>query len=91
MLTKPAPTLSVVVPAYNEAEVLPEMHARLSAVLRDWGGTWEAIYVNDGSSDATLSVLDGLRRADPQVAIVNLSRNFGKEVATTAGLDHARG
>lgn len=84
-------TLSVVVPAYNEAEVLPELHARLGAVMSGLGESWELILVNDGSQDATLSVMERLRTADPRVAIVNLSRNFGKEVATTAGLDHARG
>ena len=54
-------------------------------------GGWEAIYVNDGSQDATLATLHALRRDDPHVAIVNLSRNFGKEIATTAGLHHAGG
>jgi glycosyltransferase involved in cell wall biosynthesis len=54
-------------------------------------GEWEAVYVNDGSQDGTLALMQALRRTDPRLAIVNLSRNFGKEIATTAGLDHARG
>src|SRR5690348_10268230 len=84
------PTFSVVVPVFDEAEVLPELHRRLRAVM-DVLGTWEAVYVNDGSRDASLRLLESLHRAEPNVAIVNLSRNFGKEIATTAGLEHAGG
>jgi glycosyltransferase involved in cell wall biosynthesis len=87
----PQPTLSIVVPCKNEQEVLPELHARLSAVLSKFGEPAEIIFVNDGSSDDTLSVVEALRAVDPRIGLVNLSRNFGKEVATTAGLDHARG
>jgi glycosyltransferase involved in cell wall biosynthesis len=75
---------------FNEADGVREMHRRLVAVM-DTLGRWEAVYVNDGSRDATLLELETLRDADPRIAIVNLSRNFGKEIATTAGLDHARG
>ena len=53
--------------------------------------SWELVLVNDGSTDATLDVMQRLRAADPRIAVVNLSRNFGKEAATTAGLDHAQG
>ena len=87
----PSPVLSVVVPAYNEAEVLPALHARVAAVMHALGEPWELLLVNDGSTDATLAVMLGLRGRDPHVAIVNLSRNFGKEIATTAGLDYASG
>ncbi|MDP1653402.1 MAG: glycosyltransferase family 2 protein [Rhodocyclaceae bacterium] len=81
--------LSVVVPAFNEAEGLHHFHARLSAVLLPMQA--EIVYVNDGSSDATLEVMRQLAGNDGRVAIVDLSRNFGKEIALTAGLDHARG
>lgn len=84
------PELSIVVPAYNEAEVLSSFHARLTAVMAGLGDSYEVVYVNDGSRDATLSAMFALRDADPRVSIVNLSRNFGKEIALTAGLDHAR-
>lgn len=87
----PPPALSVVVPAYNEEEVLPEFHRRLAAVMEGLGLPWEVVYVNDGSRDGTLAVLLSLRERDPHVSVVNLSRNFGKEIALTAGLDHARG
>jgi glycosyltransferase involved in cell wall biosynthesis len=89
--SRAAVELSVVVPAYNEEEVLPEFHKRLAAVLALLPMSAEVVYVNDGSRDATLAVLRRLRASDPRVAIVNLSRNFGKEIAATAGLDHAAG
>jgi glycosyltransferase involved in cell wall biosynthesis len=85
-----APALSIVVPAYNEQEVLPEFHRRLAAALQGIGLSWEVVYVNDGSRDTTLEIMLGLQRDDPRAAVVNLSRNFGKEIALTAGLDHAR-
>ena len=87
----PPPALSVVVPAYDEEEVLPEFHRRLAAVMAGLGLPWEVIYVNDGSRDCTLAVMLSLHERDPHVSVVNLSRNFGKEIALTAGLDHARG
>jgi len=86
----PPPVFSVVVPAFNEAGGIAAFHRRLAAVMQALGA-WEAVYVNDGSTDATLAALHALQRDDPHVAIVNLSRNFGKEIATTAGLDHAQG
>lgn len=83
--------LSVVVPVYNEAPVLAEFHRRLSIVLNSLGSSSEVIYVNDGSTDATLDGLTALREADERVAVIDLSRNFGKEIAITAGLDGATG
>lgn len=83
--------LSIVVPAYNEQEVLPEFHSRLSEVLNSINMDAEIVYVNDGSNDDTLDILLDMHEKDNRVAIVNLSRNFGKEIALTAGLHHARG
>ena len=85
-----SPVFSVVVPAYNEAEGLTAFHRRLVAVMEALGA-WEVIYVDDGSNDATRELIEHVRRDDPRVALVSLSRNFGKEIATTAGLDHAQG
>ena len=85
------PLLSVVVPAYNEEAVLPEFHHRLTAALDAIDEAYEVVYVNDGSRDDTAVLLGRLHRDDPRVAVVNLSRNFGKEIALTAGLDHTRG
>jgi glycosyltransferase involved in cell wall biosynthesis len=87
----PRPAISVVVPAYNEQEVLPAFQARIIPVMEAIGLPFEIVYVNDGSRDGTLPIMLGMQAADPRVAVVNLSRNFGKEIALTAGLDHAAG
>jgi glycosyltransferase involved in cell wall biosynthesis len=83
--------LSVVVPCYNEQEVLPEFHRRLSAVFEKLTCEKEIVYVNDGSTDGTLGVINELKSNDPRVGIVDLSRNFGKEIAMAAGFDYACG
>jgi len=83
--------LSIVVPAYNEEEVLPKFHERVSSVLKSMTIDAEIVYVNDGSTDNTLEVIQHIRKSDPRVSIVDLSRNFGKETAMTAGLDHTSG
>ena len=85
------PVFSVVIPLYNEAEIIGQLHRRLAGVMATLGSPWEAIYVNDGSQDASLRVIETLRQTDRHIGVVNLSRNFGKEIATTAGLDHASG
>ncbi|WP_354677267.1 glycosyltransferase family 2 protein [Cupriavidus plantarum] len=84
-------TFSVVVPIFNEESVLPAFHSRLQRVMDDLSPKYEIIYVDDGSRDRSLAVLDQLRRGDERVGIVALSRNFGKEAALTAGLDASRG
>lgn len=86
-----APTLSVVLPVYNEEALLPELHQRLVATLAALALPYEILYVDDGSSDRSLEVLAALARADPRVGVIGLSRNFGHQMALTAGLDHARG
>ena len=91
MQSQARPVFSVVVPMFDEAEIIGEMHRRLAAAMATLDAPWEVIYVNDGSRDATLRIVETLRLADSHIALVNLSRNFGKEIATTAGLDHARG
>jgi glycosyltransferase involved in cell wall biosynthesis len=85
------PTLSIVVPVLNEAAGLRAFWTRLSPVLAALALPAEVIFVDDGSTDETLAQLLSLRHADARVKIVSLSRNFGKEVALTCGLDHARG
>jgi polyisoprenyl-phosphate glycosyltransferase len=83
--------LSIVVPSYNEEAVLQAFHRRISAVLESIAMDVEIIYVNDGSTDNSLKIMRQLREADARIAIIDLSRNFGKEIAMTAGLDHASG
>jgi glycosyltransferase involved in cell wall biosynthesis len=86
--------LSIVVPVYNEAAGLPALHARLvalAATLRQrYGLPCEVVYVDDGSADATLAIARGLPATTLDLQVVSLSRNFGKEAALMAGLDHAR-
>jgi glycosyltransferase involved in cell wall biosynthesis len=84
------PQFSVIVPVFNETAGIEAFHMRLAAVMNTLG-RWNVVYVNDGSTDASLTVLKKLRAREPSVALVNLSRNFGKEAAMTAGLDHACG
>lgn len=87
----PSPLLSVVVPCANESEVLLETHRRLTSALGPIGLRYEILYVDDGSSDSTIDLLRELQSADERVRVVRLSRNFGHQVAITAGMDHAAG
>ena len=85
--------ISIIIPCYNEVAVLPEAHRRL-AELADRlpsAGRFEFIFVDDGSRDETSHLLYELARADPRVRGLRLSRNFGQQIATTAGLEHAAG
>src|SRR5262249_39728955 len=84
--------LSVVVPVFNEQASLPELHRRLTEALKTIDGAAEIVYVDDGSSDQSVELIKGWIESDnPAVALVKLSRNFGMEVAMSAGLDHAAG
>lgn len=86
------PDLTVVVPAYNESEGLREFHKRVTAVLDGMPGLDSAVlYIDDGSRDDTYAIMCDLRASDPRVATLRLARNFGKELALTAGLDHVSG
>lgn len=84
------PMLSVIICCYNEAKVLPVFHQRLMAAVRTLSIRYELLYVNDGSRDETQNVLSFFCQT-PEVRGLNLSRNFGKEAAMVAGVDHARG
>jgi glycosyltransferase involved in cell wall biosynthesis len=80
---------SVVIPVYNEAEVLPALYRRLTQVMEGLGKPYEIIFVNDGSTDASPKLLWELRAQDPRLRVVSLSRNFGHQTAITAGLDYS--
>src|SRR5436305_11150934 len=92
--TAAAQGLSIVVPLYNEAAGLALLHERLSGLAKtlrqNYGLDCEVVYVDDGSTDATLTIARGLAADALDVQVVSLSRNFGKEAALMAGLDHAR-
>lgn len=85
------PVLSIVVPLLNEEEVIEDTYRILKHHLNALGETYEMIFVDDGSTDASRSILEAVSRLDSTVRVVVLSRNFGHEMATTAGLYHARG
>lgn len=82
---------SVVVPVFNEEEVLPETYRRLTEVMEGLAAPYEIVFVDDGSKDRSPEILDGLARRDPRVRVIHFSRNFGHQAAITAGMDHARG
>jgi dolichol-phosphate mannosyltransferase len=90
-----APILSLVLPVYNEEAMIPELDRRLRAFLAGVGGgvgeSWEVIFVNDGSKDRSLALLTELAAAEPRYKVLSLSRNFGHQMAITAGLDRANG
>lgn len=83
--------ISVIVPLYNESEGIEHLFARLTSVLEELQTTYEIICINDGSQDDTLSKLIEFWQRNPTIKIINLSRNFGKEIALTAGIDYASG
>jgi glycosyltransferase involved in cell wall biosynthesis len=85
------PLISLIVPVYNEAASIEAFLDELAARLNVQDARLEIVFVNDGSKDATLALLLAIAAGRPDVTVVNLSRNFGKEAAMTAGLDHAQG
>jgi dolichol-phosphate mannosyltransferase len=90
-MTTDQPTLSVVAPCFNEEGVLHELYRRISDVLDGSGETWELVLVNDGSRDRTPEIMRELHAQDARVKVVDFARNFGHQIAVTAGMDYARG
>ena len=82
---------SVVIPVHDEAEILPQLYDRLRTVLDGLDGDWELILVDDGSRDGSYALMVELHGRDPRVRVLRFSRNFGHQVALTAGLDRALG
>ncbi len=85
------PTFSVVIPIWNETSVIPELYRRVVQIMDSTGETWEMLCINDGSTDDSLEMLLELQRHDPRVRVIDFSRNFGHQVAITAGNDFAEG
>lgn len=83
--------VSLIVPVFNEEAAIPQFIDRIGHVMGGLGVSWEVVFVNDGSSDNSLTVLREIRRRYNNIGVVDFSRNFGKEAALTAGLDFARG
>lgn len=85
------PEISLIVPVYNEEKNVPLLYERALAVFNKLGVTHEFIFINDGSRDGSLAVLRQLAATKPGVHFINLSRNFGHQIAVTSGLDNAQG
>ena len=85
------PVLTLVLPIYNEEEVIPILHDRLQTFLRTLGVDAEVLFVNDGSKDSSLPLLRELAAKDPRYQVLSFSRNFGHQSAITAGVEYARG
>ncbi len=88
---KEKPRYSVVVPCFNEEGVLHELYRRVKQVMDQTGESWELVLVNDGSHDRTSEIMRELRAADPRIKVVDFARNFGHQIAFTAGVDFAQG
>jgi dolichol-phosphate mannosyltransferase len=91
MATQSSPTLSIVAPVYDEEILLPEFYLRMVAAIEPLNVPFEIILVNDGSHDNSGQIMDQLHAQDPRVKVVHFSRNFGHQIAITAGTDHATG
>ncbi|MEH2232352.1 MAG: glycosyltransferase family 2 protein [Nostoc sp.] len=85
------PKYSFIVPIYNEEETIPELYRRLSAVMNRMDGLVELILINDGSRDRSLQLLRDLHQKDPRICYLSFARNFGHQIAVTAGLNFVRG
>lgn len=86
------PAVSIVVPIYNEVGNIPELVRRVHQVMESTGRTWELVMINDGSTDGSAEALQTAYEADPaHLQVVHFARNFGHQVAVTAGMDYARG
>ena len=85
--------VTLLVPAYNEEEVLPLFYNELTKVINPLEEyyEWEILFINDGSSDHTLDIIQELRYKDSRVNYIDMSRNYGKEIGMLAGFDHATG
>jgi polyisoprenyl-phosphate glycosyltransferase len=85
------PKYSLIVPIYNEEEIIPELYRRLSAVMNRLDGLVELILINDGSRDRSLQLMRELHQKDPRICYLSFARNFGHQIAVTAGLNFVRG
>ncbi|QBD78169.1 glycosyltransferase [Ktedonosporobacter rubrisoli] len=87
----PVPTFSIIAPVYNEEETIPHFYERVVAVMEGLEKPFELLLINDGSSDNSYRVMCELHTRDPRVHVINFSRNFGHQIAISAGLDYASG
>ncbi len=86
-----APEISIVIPVFNEAENIPVLHAEIAEAMAKLGKTYETIFVNDGSRDATPEILENIAAADRRVKVIRFGRNFGQTAAMSAGFHYSSG
>src|SRR5438309_2980705 len=86
-----APLYSIIVPIFNEAQILPELLRRVSTVIKELGDTGELVFVDDGSTDQSIEMIREYRRQDERIRYLSFARNFGHQTAVTAGLNFVRG
>lgn len=85
------PVYSIVIPVFNEVEVLDTLYSRMTAMLEKLDEPWEIILIDDGSSDGSSEIMRSMSERDPRIRVIFFSRNFGHQIAVTAGMDHALG
>ena len=85
------PTYTIVAPIFNEVDNIPVLYSRIQEVMEQTGQPWELLMINDGSSDGSAAVMEEYRRKDDRVRTVHFTRNFGHQIAVTAGLDYSQG
>ena len=85
------PTYSIVAPVFNEEGNITRLHTEIRRVMETTGETWELVLINDGSRDGSLGEMRAVAAVDPHIKIINFARNFGHQIAVTAGIDYARG
>lgn len=83
--------ISVVVPVYNEEENIEQLHDRLKKTLEIIGGSYEIIFIDDGSADRSVEIITGLKKENPRIRLIRFNRNYGQHAAVFAGFDHSRG
>jgi len=91
MSSTPRPTYSIVAPVYNEEGNIPRLYNEIKRVMDTTGEPWELVLINDGSQDGSLREMQEASTQDPRVKIINFARNFGHQIAVTAGIDYAEG
>jgi len=84
-------SVSVIVPMYNEEESVEQLYVELSATLKEWGRDYELVFINDGSTDETYSILEDLKQNDEAVKAIHFKRNYGQTAAMKAGIDFCQG
>src|SRR5262245_16151083 len=88
------PTLSLIIPIYNEEAVIPELERRLKGGFAELGGAiddWEVVFIDDGSKDRSSELLQAICVSEPRFKLISFARNFGHQIAITAGVDAAEG